>query len=166
MLSGGEKALSAMALIFSLFLLNPSPFCVMDEVDAPLDEFSLAAFTGAGRRIEEPLAVHHDHAQSAHDAARRPYPRRDDGSSGHLADHLAQAFRKPPDHANCGSCADRILRRERRLYMLSPCAEGHACGLDCEPESGPSAAMSAGQPCAIVGGHSRLQLAQIVSFKA
>jgi chromosome segregation protein len=46
LLSGGEKALSAMALIFSLFLLNPSPFCVMDEVDAPLDEFSLAAFTG------------------------------------------------------------------------------------------------------------------------
>ena len=38
-------SLSAMALIFSLFLLNPSPFCVMDEVDAPLDEFSLAAFT-------------------------------------------------------------------------------------------------------------------------
>ena len=45
LLSGGEKALSAMALIFSLFLLNPSPFCVMDEVDAPLDEFSLACFT-------------------------------------------------------------------------------------------------------------------------
>jgi chromosome segregation protein len=46
LLSGGEKALSAMALIFSLFLLNPSPFCVMDEVDAPLDEFRLNAFTG------------------------------------------------------------------------------------------------------------------------
>ncbi len=45
LLSGGEKALSAMALVFSLFLLNPSPFCVLDEVNAPLDEFSLAAFT-------------------------------------------------------------------------------------------------------------------------
>jgi chromosome segregation protein len=52
LLSGGEKALSAMALIFSLFLLNPSPFCVMDEVDAPLDEFSLAAFTTLVRELK------------------------------------------------------------------------------------------------------------------
>ncbi|HKV53817.1 MAG TPA: hypothetical protein VJN94_04165, partial [Candidatus Binataceae bacterium] len=52
LLSGGEKALSAMALIFSLFLLNPSPFCVMDEVDAPLDEFSLAAFTGLVQELK------------------------------------------------------------------------------------------------------------------
>jgi chromosome segregation protein len=53
LLSGGEKALSAMALIFSLFLLNPSPFCVMDEVDAPLDEFSLAAFTGLVSELKQ-----------------------------------------------------------------------------------------------------------------
>jgi chromosome segregation protein len=52
LLSGGEKALSAMALIFALFLLNPSPFCVMDEVDAPLDEFSLAAFTGLVKELK------------------------------------------------------------------------------------------------------------------
>lgn len=53
LLSGGEKALSAMALIFSLFLLNPSPFCVMDEVDAPLDEFSLAAFAAMVAELKE-----------------------------------------------------------------------------------------------------------------
>ena len=90
LLSGGEKALSAMALIFSLFLLNPSPFCVMDEVDAPLDEFSLAAFTGLVQRTQAKLAVHHHHAQPAHHAERGQYPWRDDGSAGHLAHHLAQ----------------------------------------------------------------------------
>jgi chromosome segregation protein len=53
LLSGGEKALSAMALVFSLFLLNPSPFCVLDEVDAPLDEFSVAAFTSLICELKE-----------------------------------------------------------------------------------------------------------------
>jgi chromosome segregation protein len=53
LLSGGEKALSALALVFSLFLLNPSPFCLLDEVDAPLDEFSVAAFTGLIQELKE-----------------------------------------------------------------------------------------------------------------
>ncbi|HZZ07114.1 MAG TPA: chromosome segregation protein SMC [Candidatus Binataceae bacterium] len=63
LLSGGEKALCAMALIFSLFLLNPSPFCVMDEVDAPLDEFSLAAFTslvGELKRRSQFIVITHN----------------------------------------------------------------------------------------------------------
>lgn len=44
LLSGGEKALTALALIFSLFRLNPAPFCMLDEVDAPLDDNNTARF--------------------------------------------------------------------------------------------------------------------------
>ena len=44
LLSGGEKALSALALVFSLFLLNPAPFCLLDEVDAPLDDTNTERF--------------------------------------------------------------------------------------------------------------------------
>jgi chromosome segregation protein len=50
-LSGGEKALTAVALVFSIFDLNPAPFCLLDEVDAPLDEHNVSRFCDIVREM-------------------------------------------------------------------------------------------------------------------
>ena len=44
LLSGGEQALTAISLIFSVFLCNPAPICILDEVDAPLDDANVTRF--------------------------------------------------------------------------------------------------------------------------
>ena len=53
LLSGGEKALTAVALVFAFFELNPSPFCMLDEVDAPLDDANVGRFCALVKEMSE-----------------------------------------------------------------------------------------------------------------
>jgi len=53
LLSGGEKSLTAIALIFAIFELNPAPFCMLDEVDAPLDDANVSRFANMVKEMSE-----------------------------------------------------------------------------------------------------------------
>jgi chromosome segregation protein len=53
LLSGGEKALTAVAFVFAIFQLHPAPFCLLDEVDAPLDDSNVVRFSGMVQELSE-----------------------------------------------------------------------------------------------------------------
>ncbi|MFZ0254735.1 MAG: chromosome segregation protein SMC [Gammaproteobacteria bacterium] len=57
LLSGGEKALTAVALVFAIFELNPAPFCLLDEVDAPLDDANVGRFCDLVKEMSERLQL-------------------------------------------------------------------------------------------------------------
>jgi chromosome segregation protein len=57
LLSGGEKALTAISLVFSMFQLNPAPFCMLDEVDAPLDDANVGRYANLVREIAQKVQI-------------------------------------------------------------------------------------------------------------
>ena len=77
MLSGGERALTAVALLFAMLEVRPVPFCVLDEVDAALDEANVGRFSEALRGLAGDDPVHRDHPQPGHDRGGRRAVRRD-----------------------------------------------------------------------------------------
>ncbi|HSJ05619.1 MAG TPA: AAA family ATPase [Longimicrobiales bacterium] len=71
LLSGGERALTALSLLFAIYLVKPSPFCVLDEVDAPLDEVNVQRFIGMLQTFKERtqfvVITHHPRTMEAAD---------------------------------------------------------------------------------------------------
>ena len=96
LLSGGEKAMTAVALVFAIFRLNPAPFCLLDEVDAPLDEANVGRFTNMVSEMSEQvqfLFVTHNKAtmEAAHQLS--GVTMREPGVSRLVSVDLAEAAR-------------------------------------------------------------------------
>jgi len=96
LLSGGEKAMTAVALVFAIFRLNPAPFCLLDEVDAPLDEANVGRFTAMVSEMSEQvqfLFVSHNKAtmEAAHQLS--GVTMREPGVSRLVSVDLAEATR-------------------------------------------------------------------------
>ncbi len=93
LLSGGEQALTATALIFAVFLTNPSPVCVLDEVDAPLDDANVERYCdllAAMARDTDTRFIVITHNPINH-GADGPFVRRDHGRAGGVAARLGRS---------------------------------------------------------------------------
>ncbi|HET9047587.1 MAG TPA: chromosome segregation protein SMC [Chiayiivirga sp.] len=96
LLSGGEKAMTAVALVFSIFQLNPAPFCLLDEVDAPLDEANVGRFSAmVGEMSDKVQFLFVTHNKATMEAARQlaGVTMREPGVSRLVSVDLAEAAR-------------------------------------------------------------------------
>jgi len=96
LLSGGEKALTAVSLVFAIFKLNPSPFCLLDEVDAPLDEANVGRFSSMVTEMSESvqfLFVTHNKATMESAKQLSGVTMREPGVSRMVSVDLAEATR-------------------------------------------------------------------------
>ena len=98
LLSSGERALVALSLLFGIFLTKPSPFCLLDEVDAPLDDANVGRFVRMLNQFKSRtqfIVITHN-PRTTTEAARRRV-RRDDAGAGRLvARERAHARGRPP----------------------------------------------------------------------
>ena len=70
LLSGGEKALTALSLVFAIFKLNPAPFCMLDEVDAPLDDANVGRYARLVKEMSDTVQfIYITHNKIAMEAA-------------------------------------------------------------------------------------------------
>jgi chromosome segregation protein len=107
-LSGGEKALTAVALVFSIFLIKPSPFCILDEVDAPLDEANVDRYNEIVREMtDRSQFIVITHNKRTMEAADKLYgvTMQEPGVSKLVSVNLAKLGAKPPTPGRAESVA-------------------------------------------------------------
>lgn len=84
LLSGGERALTAIAILFSILKMKPSPFCILDEIEAALDDANVSRYAQYLKKICRGNAVYCHYPQKGHDGACRCALWRDDAGEGHF----------------------------------------------------------------------------------
>ena len=113
LLSGGEKSLTAVAMLVAIFRARPSPFYIMDEVEAALDDVNLHRLLGLFEQLRSPVAADHHHPPEADHGGRRRALRRDDARRRHHRGDLAADARpagRPAGH--------RLLKRGTRCRKV------------------------------------------------